>query len=293
MIADRSFDRHNQLTDPFTGRQPPGRRGPRRSGPRQRRLHAPPPRHPPAPPAAPPQRLPLPLLRRPPLQRRAAGPDRHRQRADAEAGATESGAARARGAGRGDRRLRRRGGRIRRAAQRPPPRRPGRRRLQNLRRSADAVPGGLGTGPGSNPGAARAAPPPGLDEARFAHARSHLDDLDRRPLQDDLADQRHGPSTPPAPTPSRGSARPRPGRSSTAPASPTRCTCTTPTGTCWRATASRRPPGKTASRRPSSSTRANGSSSPATSPTTPASSSIHCHMLDHEDHGLMSQFEVV
>ena len=38
---------------------------------------------------------------------------------------------------------------------------------------------------------------------------------------------------------------------------------------------------------------ANASSSPATSPTHLGKFVIHCHMLDHEDHGLMAQFEVV
>ena len=40
MIADRSFDRHNQLTDPFTDPRPPARRDQRPPDPRQRRLHA-------------------------------------------------------------------------------------------------------------------------------------------------------------------------------------------------------------------------------------------------------------
>ena len=49
MIADRSFDRHNQLTDPFTGRlQPPADGIAGRERPRQRRLHAPPPGRAPA-----------------------------------------------------------------------------------------------------------------------------------------------------------------------------------------------------------------------------------------------------
>ena len=43
MIAERTFDRHNQLTDPFTDRPPPADGITGHTGPRQRRLHAPPP----------------------------------------------------------------------------------------------------------------------------------------------------------------------------------------------------------------------------------------------------------
>ena len=87
MIADRTFDRHNQLTDPFTDLRPPAdgvtghsvlvngvhmphhRVTPRRH--RLRILNA----------SAVPRLQPL------SLQRDADDPDRHRQRPDAEAGA--------------------------------------------------------------------------------------------------------------------------------------------------------------------------------------------------------------
>ena len=107
MIADRSFDRHNQLTDPFTGRRPPadGVAGHRvlvngAYMPHHRVTRA-------ALPAAPAQRLRLPRLQRPPLQRRADDPDRHRQRPDAEARAAQPDPARSGRAGGRDRRLRR------------------------------------------------------------------------------------------------------------------------------------------------------------------------------------------
>ena len=71
MIVDRSFDRHNQLADPFTGLRPPadGIIGDR--DPRQRRPPAPPPGRAAPLPAADPQRLAVPLLQPLPLQRRA------------------------------------------------------------------------------------------------------------------------------------------------------------------------------------------------------------------------------
>ena len=70
MIADRSFDRRNQLTDPFGNPAPAQRPGRRQLRARQRRLSPPPPSLGPPLPAAAAQRLQLPLLQPLPLQRR-------------------------------------------------------------------------------------------------------------------------------------------------------------------------------------------------------------------------------
>ncbi len=66
-------------------------------------------------------------------------------------------------------------------------------------------------------------------------------------------------STRPGPTPSRRSTAPSPGKWPTRPRWPTSSTCTTQTGTSSPAMASRPHHGKTASRRPSSSSPTNGS----------------------------------
>ena len=109
MIADRSFDRHNQLTDPFKGGLQPPADGIAGAAILVNGAFMPHHRveRPPLP-AADPQRLPVPLLQPAPLQRRPDGPDRQRQRPDAAAGPPPRDPARAGRAGRGDRRLRRR-----------------------------------------------------------------------------------------------------------------------------------------------------------------------------------------
>ncbi len=178
MIADRSFEPHNQLADPFIGLRPPGRRSRRPPRPSQRRLHAVPPGDAAALPAAPAQRLRFPPLQPPSLQRRAAGPDRHRQRPDAEAGAAPPDPARTGGAGRG-----RSSTSPGRAAQsielRSGPRHDG-RGVPGARPYAgcpDAVPGRTRSRARPHPGAARAAaaPWPGrgaLPASRTAPGRS-------------------------------------------------------------------------------------------------------------------------
>ena len=218
----RPLLRPPQPADQPLHQPPPARRRDRRPlGPRQRRPHAPPPGQRPALPAAHPQRLAVPLLQPLPLQRRAADPDRHRQRPDAAAGAPRRGDDRAGRAGRAGGRLRRRGGRERRAAQRATPRRQEPARRPHLRRRADAVPRRFAAPPRPHARAAQAAPAAGLDEARLAQARANLGDLDRRRLQDHLADQRPHLQPGPRRRPARSWARSRPGRSSTAPTSPT------------------------------------------------------------------------
>ena len=158
MIADRTFDRDNQLTDPFTDLRPPADGVTGRSVlvngafmPHHRVAAA-------ALPAADPQRLRVPRLQPLPLERDADDPDRHRQRPDAAAGQRQPGPDRPGRAGRADRRLRRalrrRDGR---AAERPGAATP--RPLEPLRRPADAVPRRLPrctTAPGARAAAAAA-----------------------------------------------------------------------------------------------------------------------------------------
>ena len=222
MIADRSFDRHNQLTDPFSdGLRPPADGDRRQPRPRQRR-----------PPAAPPGRRPgatgcgsstspssapttshlsngaqmtqiatdSGLMPRPVRRREILlGPAER-----AEVVVDFSGAA-------GESVELRSGARARRTRTGPA-----------LRRRADAVPGRSGGDAEDGTRVPRRLRPlPRLDastprRSRTAPGRSRSAAASCRSGRSTA-----GPSTRPAPTPSRGSARPRPGRSSTAPPSPT------------------------------------------------------------------------
>ena len=159
MIADRSFDRHNQLTDPFAGLRPPADGIVGRSVLVNGAFM---PHH-----GSAPCRYRLRILNVSQFRSynlhlsngAADGPDRHRQRPDAEAGPPPRDPARPGRAGRGDRRLRRRRAASRSscAAARHGGRNP--RRRPHLRRRADAVPGrpraGRRTGPGSRAGCGR------------------------------------------------------------------------------------------------------------------------------------------
>ena len=200
---------------------PARRRDPRRHGPGQRRLHAPPPRRRAPLPPADPQRLPVPRLRPLPLQRRAADPDRRRRRPDAAADPPRAHPDRPGRAGRGDRRLRPLARRHGRAPQPPQAARPQPARLARLRRRADAVPRRLRPGPRRDQGPGPPAPAPRLDPARRSASPTTAG---RSPSA--ASSRRSGrstarPSTPPTPTPRRGSGRPSPGSSTTRPRSPT------------------------------------------------------------------------
>ena len=251
------------------GPAPAGRRDRRQSHPRQRRSSAAPPGRRPPLPVATPQRLPVPRLQHPPLQRRGDDPGRNRQRPDAAPGEAPRDPARPCRARRGDRRLlplgRRLGGTAQRRGARPRPRRP------PLRRRPCAVPRRSRARARREPRASQAAAAARVDEARLAQARPDLDDLDRRLLHAGLGDQRQDVQ----PGPLRRLSRARHDRDvgnhqqdrrrPHAPSAPHRLVPALP------GTAGRRRPGKTASRRPSSSTRGKGSAWPATSPTTRAS----------------------
>ena len=112
MLVDRSFDRPQPARRPVHQPAPACRRDQRPHDPGQRRPPALPPGQRPALPPAHPQRLAVSLLQPLPLQRRADGSDRHRQRLDAAAGAARGDPDRAGRAGRADRRLQRGSGRV-------------------------------------------------------------------------------------------------------------------------------------------------------------------------------------